>query len=331
MEFLSDFFKGANILITGGLGFIGSNLAIALVRQGAKVTVADAMISGYGGNLFNISSIKDDLQINFCDIRSVEVMNYLVEGRDYIFHLAGQVDHILSQSDPFLDIDMNIRGTAVVLEACKHHNPTARMIYCGTRGEYGAATKLPVNESAPTHPRGIYEISNLTAQQITKVYHDIHGIKSVMLRLTNTYGPRAQMQHARYGVVNWFVRLAIDGERIKVFGDGLIRRDFLYVDDCVEAMLKCAATEEAYGELFNVGRDVPTTFKELADTIVQITGAQPWEYTPFSPERAAQEPGDFFSDITKIRNVAGWEPKTTLVDGLTKTVDYYRQYKTHYW
>jgi UDP-glucose 4-epimerase len=301
------------------------------VEQGAKVTIADAMIPGYGGNLFNIEPIKDRVMVNFCDIRDVNVMNYLVEGHDYIFHLAGQVDHILSQTNPFPDIDMNIRGTAVLLEACKHHNRKARMIYCGTRGEYGSATKLPVSEEAPTNPRGIYEISNLTAQQITQVYHDIHGIRSVMLRVTNTYGPRSQMQHPRYGVVNWFVRQAIDDECIKVFGDGQIKRDFLYVDDCVQAMLMCAATEDAYGQLFNVGIDVPVTFAQLAETLIEVAGTGRWEYAPFTPERAAQEPGDFYSDISKIRQIVGWEPSTSLEDGLRQTVDYYRAHKSYYW
>jgi UDP-glucose 4-epimerase len=325
------FFKGADVLITGGLGFVGSNLAIALVEQGAKVTIADAMIPGYGGNLFNIEPIKNRVMVNFCDIRDMNVMNYLVEGHDYIFHLAGQVDHVLSQTNPFPDIDINIRGTAVLLEACKHHNRNAHMIYCGTRGEYGKATKLPVNEEAPTNPRGIYEISNLTAQQITQVYHDIHGVKSVMLRLTNTYGPRAQMLHPRYGVANWFVRQAIDDQTISVFGDGQIKRDFLYVDDCVRAMLMCAATEDAYGQLFNVGIDVPVTFLELAETLIRVAGTGRWEFAPFTPERAAQEPGDFYSDITKIRTVVGWEPVVSLEDGLRRTVEYYRAHKSYYW
>lgn len=331
MAFDSRFFQGKNILITGGLGFVGSTLAIKLVEQGAKVTIADAMIPGYGGNLFNIEPVKDRVTVNYCDIRDVNVMNYLVKDHEYIFHLAGQVDHILSQTNPFPDIDINIRGTAVLLEACKLHNPGARMIYCGTRGEYGKATKLPVNEEAPTNPRGIYEISNLTAQQITQVYHDIHGIKSVMLRLTNTYGPRGQMLHPRYGVVNWFVRQVVDDETVKVFGDGTIKRDFLYVDDCVQAMLMCAATEQAYGQLFNVGVDKPVTFLELVETLIAVAGTGRWEFAPFTPERAAQEPGDFYSDITKIRSIVGWEPATSMEQGLHCTVEYYRKYKTHYW
>jgi UDP-glucose 4-epimerase len=325
------FFRGANVLITGGLGFIGSNLAIALVEQGANVTIADAMIPGYGGNLFNIAPISDKVRVNFCDVRDVNVMNYLIREQDYIFHLAAQVDHILSQTDPFPDIDINIRGTAVLLEACKHHNPQARVIYAGTRGEYGTSPRLPVNEDAPTNPLGIYEVSNLTAQKITQVYHDVHGIRSVMLRLTNTYGPRAQMRHPRYGVVNWFVRLAVDNATIQVYGDGSIKRDFLFVDDCVDALLMCAATDAAYGRIMNVGVDVPAAFLELAKTLVRVAGTGDWQFAPFSPERAAQEPGDFYSDITRIRTVVGWEPKTSLEEGLRRTVEFYRQHKPHYW
>ena len=324
-------FKDARVLITGGMGFIGSNLAIALVGLGAEVTIVDAMIPGYGGNLFNIEPIRENVTVNFCDIRDTNVMEYMVTGKDIIFHLAGQVDHVLSLTDPYPDIDMNIKGTAVIMEACKRKNPAVRLIYTGTRGQYGPAISLPVNEEAPTHPRGIYEISNLAAEKIILVYHEVHGIRSILLRLTNIYGPRAQMLHSRYGVVNWFVRLALDNETIKVFGDGQIKRDFLYIDDCVEAMLECALAERAYGEVLNVGIDKPTNFIELAEAVVQVCSSGRWEFAPFSPERKAQEPGDFYSDISKIRHLAGWEPRTSLKDGLTQTVNFYRPHKQHYW
>ncbi len=326
-------FQGARVLITGGMGFLGSNLAIELIRLGAYVTVADAMIDGYGGNLFNLKPVEEHkrLTVNFCDVRSQSVMNYLARDQDYIFHLAAQVDHVLSLTDPFPDIDINIRGTAVLMEACKNQNPKAKVILSGTRGEYGTAAKLPVDEAAATNPRGIYEISNLTAEHIVKVYHDIHGVQSVMLRITNTYGPRSQMLHSRYGVANWFVRLALDDETIKVFGDGKLKRDFLYVGDCVEAMLMCALTEEAYGHVFNVGCDTPHNFAELAERIVCIAGRGHWEFAPFTSERAAQEPGDFYSDITKIRRVVGWEPATSLDAGLACTIHYYCQHRAHYW
>jgi len=326
-------FEGRRVMITGGMGFIGSNLAIELIRLGAHVTIADAMIPGYGGNLFNIEPIhlNERLHVNFCDICSEHIMNHLVQDQDYIFHLAGQVDHVLSQSNPYPDIDINIRGTVNLMQACKLYNPDVKVIFSGTRGEYGPATSLPVSETAPTNPRGIYEISNLAAEQIIKIYHDIHGIQSVMLRITNTYGPRSQMQHSRYGVANWFVRIALDSETIKVFGDGRILRDFLYVDDCVEAMLVCALTPCAYGEVLNVGDDTPHDFVTLADCIVGIAGTGRWEFAPFSPERAAQEPGDFYSDISKIRGLTGWSPNVCLEDGLRRTIDYYAEYRGHYW
>lgn len=324
-------FAGRNVLITGGLGFIGSNLAIKLVELGAHVTLVDAMIPDYGGNLFNIEPVRDKVVVNFCDIRDVNAMNYLVQGQDYIFHLAGQVCHIMSLTNPFPDIDINIKGTAIVMEACKMHNPKAKVIYTGTRGQYGPCVKLPANEDTPTNPKGIYEISNLTAEKIIKVYGDVHGIECVLLRLTNTYGPRAQMKHSRYGVVNWFVRLAIDDETIQVFGDGQILRDFLFVDDCVEALLMSAVCPSAVGEVFNVGVDKPTKMVELAETIVRVAGSGRWEFAPFTPERKAQEPGDFYSDISKIRRIVGWEPKTSLEEGLRQTIEYYRRHKAHYW
>jgi UDP-glucose 4-epimerase len=330
-ELFGTAFEGSRVMITGGMGFLGSNLAIALVELGARVTIVDAMITGYGGNLFNIEPIRDRVTVNFSDIRDVNVMNYLVRGQDFVFHLAGQVDHILSLSDPFPDIDINVKGTAVVMEACRHHNPAARVVYTGTRGQYGRPAALPVPETAATQPLGIYEITNLAAEKIIEAYHIVFGIRSSLLRITNTYGPRGQMQHSRYGVVNWFVRLALDGETIPVFGDGMIRRDFLYVDDCVEALLRAAVNEAAYGQIFNVGVDHATTFRELAERIIQLAGSGRWSLAPFSEERRAQEPGDFYSDITKIRNTLGWTPRTTLDQGLARTIDFYRKYRANYW
>ncbi len=326
-----DHFHGAQVLITGGLGFIGSNLAIRLVEQGAQVTLVDAMIPEYGGNLFNIEPVADRVTINFGDICDRLAMDWLVRGKDYVFHLAGQVSHVMSLTDPFPDIEYNIKGTTVVMEAIRRHALGAKVVFAGTRGQYGPAVRLPVSEDAPTNPKGIYEISNLTAEKIIQVYNDIHGVHSVLLRLTNIYGPRAQMKHSQYGVANWFVRLALDGETIKLFGDGRIRRDFLYVDDCVDALLMCAACDDARGQIFNVGIDQPADFLELVETLIEVAGNGRWEFAPFTPERKAQEPGDFYSDISKIRRIVGWSPATSLRDGLQATVDYYRAHREHYW
>jgi UDP-glucose 4-epimerase len=324
-------FAGKTALITGGMGFIGSNLAIRLAQLGAKVTVLDAMIPDYGGNEFNLSPVAEQVRVNYCDIRDEMAVSYLVKGQDYIFHLAGQVCHLMSLSNPFPDIEMNITGTAVLMEACRKYNAGATVVYTGTRGQYGPSVSLPVNEEAPTNPKGIYEISNLTAEKIIKVYNDVHGVKSVLLRLTNIYGPRSQMRHSRFGVCNWFIRLAMDNQTIQVYGDGSILRDFCYVDDCVDAILKLAVTKEAHGEIFNVGSDIPVSFLDLANTIVGVAGRGRWEFAEFSPERKAQEPGDFFSDISKIRRFTGWSPVTSLEDGLAKTVNYYTAYGEHYW
>lgn len=324
-------YKDKNVLITGGLGFIGSSLAVRLQGLGARVTLLDAMIPDYGGNLFNISPIKDKVIINYSNITDTTSMDFLVREKDYIFHCAGQVCHIMSLTDPFPDIEYNIKGTAILMESCRKYNPRIKVVKTGTRGQYGPATHLPVNEDAPTNPKGIYEISNLTAEKIMKVYNDIHGVRSVLLRLTNIYGPRSQMRHSRFGIVNWFIRQAIDNEAIKVFGTGKILRDFLYIDDCVDAILQSAISEQAVGEILNVGIDKPTNFLELVKVIIDITKTGSWEFSEFSPERKAQEPGDFYSDITKIRNMAGWEPKISLEEGLKRTIDYYRLYKQYYW
>jgi len=325
------FFKNKSVLVTGGLGFIGSNLSIRLVDMGAKVTILDSLIIGHGGNRFNIESVKDDVEIYIKDIRDIEAVNFIVRDKDFIFHLAGQNDHVLSFTDPFPDIDINIKGSAILLEACRKFNPSVRLVYTGTRGEYGPAVHLPVKEDDPINPKGIYELSSLTAQRLFRIYNDNHNVRSVTLRLTNIYGERAQMKHSRFGVVNWFVRQALDDQTIKVFGEGNILRDFLYVQDTIDAILLAAQHEAAYGETLNVGRDDASNFRELAEIIVQLAGSGRWEFAPFTPERRAQEPGDFYSDITKIRSLTGWEPSTSLADGLSQTIAFYREHHQHYW
>lgn len=324
-------FRNKEILITGGLGFIGSNLAIELVKYGAKITIVDNMLPRQGGNLFNIKEIEDKVKVNFSDVRNQLSMNYLVKGKDFVFHLAGQVNHVDSMRNPIQDLEINCLGTLVLLEALRHHNRNAKVIFAGTRGEYGKSVKLPVDENHPTNPKGIYAVTNLTAEKMVLVYHEIFGIKGVCLRITNTYGPRHQMQHDEYGVFNWFIRKAIDDDAIPVFGDGKIVRDFLYVEDLVECMLMTALTDEAYGDVFNVGTGIPVSFIELAERIVKIAGTGRVEFREFTKERKEVEPGDYYADITKIKRVVGWEPKTPLDEGIKKTIEFYRKFKEYYW
>jgi UDP-glucose 4-epimerase len=324
-------FAGKNVLVTGGLGFIGSNLAIRLEALGAHVVLVDAMLPLYGGNLFNIESIRERVRVNFSDIRDRSSMNYLVQDQDYIFHLAGQVSHVDSILDPFMDVDINVNGTLAVLDACHRHNPRAKVVFTGTRGQYGAAVKLPVDENAPTNPKGMYAITNLTAEKMVLMYHEVHGIRGTCLRITNTFGPRHQMKHNRYGVVNWFVRLALDDEVIPLMGDGHILRDFAYVDDVVDALLLSAERREADGTIFNVGCGSPIDFGDLARTIVRIAGSGRIEYVPFTEERKALEPGDYYADISKIKATLGWAPRVGLEEGLQRTVEYYRAHRDRYW
>ena len=318
------------VLVTGGLGFIGSSLAIRLVREGARVSICDAEIAGYGANPANIREVRGDVEVFLSDVRDEEEMGRRVAGQDVVFHLAAQVSHVMSLSNPYPDIDINIRGTAAVLEACRKRNSTAIVVRSGTRGQYGPAVRLPVSEEAPSDPRGLYEISQLSAEMICRAYTRIHGVRTVPLRLTNVYGPRAQMKHSHFGVVNWFVRLALEGRPIPIFGTGKLVRDFLYVDDCVDALLAAGREPRAVGEILNVGHDRASTFLEVAELLRELVPGTTIEFTDFSPERRAQEPGDFLSDITKIRNVLGWEPKVDLREGLSRTVEFYRERRGDY-
>ncbi len=324
-------FKGSEVLITGGLGFIGSNLAIELVRLGAHVTILDNMLPRQGGNLFNIRGIEDKVKVNISDVRNQLSMNHLVKGTDYVFHLAGQVNHVDSMKNPVQDVEINCLGTIVLLEALRANNRGAKVIFAGTRGEYGSSVKLPVDEDHPTNPKGIYAVTNLAAEKTVLVYDDIFGIKGACLRITNTYGPRHQMVHDEYGVFNWFIRKALDDDIIPVFGDGHILRDFLYIDDLVACLLTVAVTDAAYGEVLNVGSGMPVSFYDLAKKIVEVIGSGRINFTEFTRERKEVEPGDYYADISKIQRIVGWSPKTPLEKGIAATADFYKTFRKEYW
>ncbi|MCX5804986.1 MAG: GDP-mannose 4,6-dehydratase [Proteobacteria bacterium] len=328
---MHDALKDKEVLVTGGLGFIGSNLSIELVKAGAHVTIVDNMLPRQGSNLFNIKDIEDKVKVNFSDVRNELSMNHLVKGKDYIFHLAGQVNHVDSMRNPLQDLDINCRGTLVLLESLRHHNRSARVIFAGTRGEYGSSVKLPVDEDHPTNPMGIYAVTNLTAEKMVLVYDDIFGIKGTCLRITNTYGPRHQMSHDEYGVFNWFIRKAMDDEEIPVFGDGRILRDFLYVEDLVECMLSMADVEAAYGKVFNIGTGLPVSFIDLAKIIIKVTGTGKAKFTEFTQERKEVEPGDYYADISLIKKTVGWAPHIPLEEGIGRTVAFYRKHRKEYW
>lgn len=324
-------YKNAKVLITGGLGFIGSNLAIELNKLGAQVTLVDSMIPEYGGNLFNIESIKNKVTINFCSITDVNAINYLVEGVDFIFHLAGQGSHSVSLIDPFLDIECNMMATLNLLEACKKNNQKAKIIFTGTRGQYRPNIELPATESSDMTPNTIYGVTNLAAEKLMLIYNNLFELKTIQTRISNVYGYRAQMRNNKYGVPNWFLRLAIDGEEIPIYGTGRIKRDFLFIDDLIRALLLLPLQDNCFGEVFNIGVPSPSNYLEFATLAIEKSGKGSLKMTPFPKDSKDQEAGDYFPDISKIMKFVGWKPVTSLQDGISKSIDYYKEHKLKYW
>jgi UDP-glucose 4-epimerase len=320
-----------NVLITGGLGFIGSNLAIKLVEQGAAVTLVDSLIPDYGGNLFNAEPVKDKLTVNIADVRDESGMNWLVKDRDYIFNLAGTLSHIDSMKDPYTDLEINCRSQLTILEACRKNNPAVKIIFSGTRGQYGRAKYLPVDEKHPLEPTDVNGINNLAGEWYHILYNNVYGLRATSLRLTNTYGPRHQMKHSRQGYLNWFIRLALDNEAITLYDDGKQLRDFNYVDDVVQALLLAGASEKADGEIFNLGSGRPISVKDSLLAVLEAAGSGRLQQVAFPPDKKKIEIGDYYADYGKIQRALGWEPAVSFKDGLSKTVEYYKKHRDHYW
>lgn len=330
-EAFPEAFRGKNVLITGGLGFIGSNIAHRLVKLGANVLIVDSLIPQYGGNLFNIESIRDKVTVNVADIRDQYSMNYLVKGQDYIFNLAGQVSHIDSMEDPFTDLEINCKSQLSILEACRHHNPNVKIIFAGTRQQYGKPDYVPVDENHLLHPTDVNGINKMAGEWYHILYNNVYGIKATSLRLTNTYGPRQLMKHGRQGFVSVFIRQIIEGETIKIFGDGKQIRDFNYVDDVVDAFLLAAAYEDCDGHVYNLGGDEPMMLIDFVKLLIQVAGGGKYETIPFPKEKKRIDIGDYYGDYRRIRATLGWQYHTPMRTGLKKTIAYYRKYKEHYW
>jgi UDP-glucose 4-epimerase len=324
-----DFYRGRKVLVTGGLGFIGSNLCRTLADLGAQVLSVDSLLPDYGGNLFNLAGYEDKVRINIADVRGHGI-EYLVQGQDLLFNLAGQVSHIDSMTDPFTDLEINCRSQLWILEALRKRNPEAKIVYAGTRQVYGKPVKLPVDESHPLNPTDVNGINKISGELYHLVYHSVYGIRASSLRLTNTYGPRQLIRHNRQGFIGWFMRQVTLGEPIQLFGDGTQRRDFDYVDDVVDAFLRAGAMEEADGQVFNLGGLEPVSLVDLARMMVEIAGQGSFSLTPFPPDRKKIDIGDFHADASKIREALGWRPATPLRAGHERSIEYYRRHQEHY-
>ena len=296
-----EIYRGRRVMITGGLGFIGSNLARRLADLGADVLLVDSLIPDYGGNLANIAGIEDRVRVNVADIRQASTMNYLVRDREIIFNLAGQVSHIDSMTDPHTDLDINCRSQLTLLEACRRHNPAVKVVYASTRQIYGKPDALPVTERHLVRPTDVNGINKAAGEYYHLVYNNVFGIRATSLRLTNVYGPRQLIKHNRQGFIAWFIRLAIEGREIQVFGDGSQVRDFVYVDDAVEAFLLAGASDACNGEAYNVGGDEHMAHRDLVRLLVELAGRGSYRFVEWPADKKAIDIGSFYADSSRFR------------------------------
>ena len=322
-------FRGTRVLITGGVGFIGSNLARRLLDLGASVTLVDSLIPEYGGNLHNLTDIAKSVHLNISDVRDEHSMRYLVQGQDILFNLAGQTSHMDSMNNPETDLDINCRAQLSILESCRQYNPGIKIVFASTRQIYGKPDYLPVDEKHPLRPVDVNGINKMAGEWYHILYNNVYGIRACALRLTNTYGPRMRIKDARQTFVGIWVRLLLEGRSFEVW-EGHQLRDFNYVEDCVDALLLAAACEETNGQIFNLGDRHPVSLKELADLLVELHGSGAYSVHSFPQERKKIDIGDFHSDPTKYESAVGWTPKVTLREGLARTLDYYTTNLPHY-
>lgn len=322
-------FANRKVLITGGAGFIGSNLAARLVGLGARVTVLDNLLPGCGGNLFNLKPIQDRIRIKIMDLRDDRGLLPLVEGQDYLFNLAGRSSHMDSMRDPYGDLDANCRAHLAILEACRIGNPDLRIVFASTRQLYGKPDSLPVSEQHALRPIDINGIHKLAGEWYHTLYHELYGIHSCTLRLTNTYGPRMRVKDARQTFLGLWIRLVTQNKPFEVWG-GEQLRDFTYVDDAVDAFLLAAACDAAKGQIYNLGGDSVISLKDLAETLITHHKGGNYTISAYPDDRKAIDIGDYYSDFGAIHRDLGWTPKVGLVDGLMQTMDYFRQHLQHY-
>ncbi len=324
-------FSGRRVLVTGGCGFIGSSLARALLNLEAIVTLVDSLIPSYGGNLANIADIRDRVWLNISDVRDPYAMAHLVQGQDFLFNLAGQTSHLDSMTDPFADLHINATAQLSILEAARKVNPAIRIVFASTRQLYGRPQYLPVDERHPIVPVDINGIHKLAGENYHLLYHRVYGIPSCCVRLTNTYGPGMRVKDARQTFLGLWLKLAVVGDPIKVFGDGAQLRDFNYVDDVVTALLLAASRDAAIGQVFNLGSDEVVSLKDLAEMLVTLNGSGSWELVPFPVDRKAIDIGDYYGEWTRAKELLGWQPRTSLREGLQRSLAYYRKHGASYW
>ena len=318
------------ILITGGLGFIGSNLARRLAGYGNSITVMDSLIPEYGGNLRNLHDIKNQITVSLTDVRDFTATRDLIKGHDYLFNLAGQTSHLDSMYDPITDLDINAKAQLSILEACRKYNPDIRIVFASTRQIYGKPRYLPVDEKHPRHPVDVNGINKIAGEQYHLLYQEVYGITSSVLRLTNTYGPRMRIKDARQTFLGIWIRNLLEGKPVQVFGDGKQRRDYNYVEDVLDALLIAATENNAVGKVYNLGAPDPLSLEDTAKIMCQGIQVSDYLMIPFPEERKAIDVGDFICDYSAFRNQFGWVPKVNFQEGIQLSIEYFRKEIKHY-
>jgi UDP-glucose 4-epimerase len=321
---LQNQFEGQKVLITGGLGFIGSNLARRLVHLGAKVCIVDSLIPEYGGNLINIQDIQDQVTVNISDVRDDHSLKYLIQEQDYLFNLAGQTSHLDSMKDPYTDLEINCRAQLSILEACRHYNPEVRVVFTSTRQLYGKPDYLPVDEKHLLRPVDVNGINKMAGEWYHILYNHVYNIRATALRLTNTYGPGMRIKDTRQTFLGIWIRLLVEGKPFEVWGGDQLR-DYTYVDDVVDAILLSAISNAAIGQIFNLGGDCVISLRDTAELMIKANGGGEYLIREFPSERKKIDIGDYYSDYSLISSVLGWMPKVSLLEGLQKTLAFYQQ------
>ncbi len=322
-------FANRRVLVTGGLGFIGSNLARRLVSAGAHITLVDSLIPEYGGNLFNIAGIEDKVRVNISDVRDEHSMRYLIQGQDYLFNLAGQTSHMDSMQDPFSDLEINCRAQLAILEVCRKYNPAIKIIFASTRQLYGKPDYLPVDEKHLLRPADVNGVNKMAGEWFHILYNNVHGIRTCSLRLTNTIGPRMRIKDARQTFLGIWIRLLLENKPFEVWGGDQLR-DFTYVDDAIEAFLLAGGSEQANGQIFNLGGNRVISLKDLAALLVQVNGSGSYVVRPYPADRKPIDIGDYYADFEQIQSHLGWEPKVSLPEALDRAVRYFRDNLQNY-
>jgi UDP-glucose 4-epimerase len=320
--------RGKPVIVTGGMGFIGSNLVRRLLDAGAQVTVIDRMLAQYGANPFNLSGLPLAELIE-ADIGAEAAIFEAIGKAAVIFNFAGQTSHMDSMKQPLEDLRLNQEANLRFLELIRRVNPQARLIFSSTRQFYGPPHYLPVDEKHPIAPPDINGIHKYAAESYHMLYARVHGMRTTALRLTNVFGPRMRIRDAKQTFLGIWIRHVIENTEFEVWG-GEQKRDFTYVDDLIDAALLTADTEATVGQIYNVGGCPPMSLLELAELLIKVGGSGGFERKAFPADRKKIDIGDYVADDTAFRAATGWVPKTSLVDGLKQTVEFYRGNAAHY-